>query len=84
MPESYDYIDPSHYKKYPVESIDMMESVFGAEAVIHFCYCSAFKYRMRAGSKPDQPVDRDFNKENWYLAKAKELELKLQNKNNHG
>lgn len=34
---------------------------------------TAFKYRMRLGTKPDNPMDQDLVKERWYLAKAKEL-----------
>lgn len=34
---------------------------------------TAFKYRMRLGTKPDNPMDQDLAKERWYLAKAKEL-----------
>lgn len=28
---------------------------------------------MRIGSKPDQPIERDLEKANWYLKKAFEL-----------
>lgn len=31
------------------------------------------KYRMRMGTKPDQPIERDLEKANWYLNKAKKL-----------
>jgi hypothetical protein len=34
---------------------------------------TAFKYRMRAGAKPDNPIEQDLAKERWYLAKAEEL-----------
>lgn len=73
LKEQYDYINPDHYKQYPVEVIDMMVSIFGKEAVINYCYCCAFKYRLRAGTKPNQPIERDYEKEKWYLNKAKEL-----------
>ena len=33
----------------------------------------AFKYRMRMGEKPEQPIDRDLEKEKWYINKANEL-----------
>ena len=76
LKEAYDHVNPDHYKDYPVEVIDMMDAVFGTQAVINYCYCCAFKYRMRAGKKPDQPIERDYEKEKWYLNKAKELESK--------
>jgi hypothetical protein len=34
---------------------------------------NAFKYRMRLGDKPDQPVERDLAKAKWYEAMAKDL-----------
>lgn len=74
MTTDYDYVNhPSHYKKFSVETIDMMVAIWGAEAVAKHCEMCAFKYRMRAGEKPDQPVDRDLEKANWYLEKAKSL-----------
>jgi hypothetical protein len=66
---------PTHYTAYPVETIDMMISVFGIESVIKFCYINAFKYRMRMGMKDE--IGTDFAKEKWYLNKAKELEKKI-------
>ena len=35
---------------------------------------------MRAGKKPDQPIERDYEKERWYLNKAKQLNEKLTSK----
>jgi hypothetical protein len=54
--------------------IDMMLSIYGKEAVIHFCLLNSFKYRMRAGHKDD--AVRDIEKALWYEKKAKELEIK--------
>jgi hypothetical protein len=34
---------------------------------------TAFVYRMRMGTKPDNPFEQEFAKEEWNLAKAKEL-----------
>lgn len=67
---------PQHYNNYDVEVIDMMEKVFGKEATITFCKLNAFKYRMRAGTKPGQSADKDLNKERWYLDKMNELRQK--------
>jgi hypothetical protein len=63
-----------HYNQQPIEVIDMMLSIYGKEAVIHFCLLNSFKYRMRAGHKDD--AVRDIEKAVWYEKKAKELEIK--------
>jgi hypothetical protein len=75
--EEYNYTDPNHYRRYPVEVIDQMERVFGTKALVIFCQLNAFKYRSRMGTKPGQPFERDLEKEDWYLTKAEELRLKL-------
>jgi hypothetical protein len=69
----FDPIDPSHYKQYPIEIIDMMVKVFGKERVADYCLVNAYKYRMRMGLKPGQPVEQDLEKEKWYLKKYNEL-----------
>ena len=58
---------PAHYNDYDVEVIEMMERIFGHEAVINFCRLNAFKYRMRAGHKDGNSLTQDLNKERWYL-----------------
>ena len=60
-----------HYNLYPIETIDMMLSVFGREAVANFCLINAFKYRMRLGLKDD--TQEDLKKEQWYLNLYKDL-----------
>lgn len=71
--KNYDYINPKHYKSGSKEIIEMMVDIWGAEAVALHCEMCAFKYRMRLGKKPDQPIDRDLEKAKWYESKAKEL-----------
>jgi len=68
---------PSHYNNYDVEVIDMMERVFGPYDTYAFCKLNAFKYRMRAGTKPGQDTAKDLKKEQWYLNKAEELKKHL-------
>ena len=65
---------PAHYKVGGRECIDVMVEEFGVQAVIDFCKCNAFKYKWRAGLKPDNPYDQDMAKAEWYKNKAKELE----------
>lgn len=75
--ESYDYINPSHYQNMSKEVWEMMVDVWGVEAFIAHCEMCAFKYRLRLGTKPEQPIQRDLDKANWYESKAKELKSKL-------
>lgn len=73
----YDFINPDHYKKGSMEVIEMMEEIWGVEKLIAHCEMCAFKYRMRLGEKPDQPIERDLEKANWYENKARELRQEL-------
>ena len=80
MSDNYDYINPAHYKNYSYEVIDMMERVYGTTAVVIHCELTAWKYRMRAGTKPDQPYERDLENEKWYLDRANTLREKVRKK----
>jgi hypothetical protein len=73
----YDFVNPEHYKRGNMEVIDMMKLLWGTEALILHCEMSAFKYRMRAGTKPDQPIERELEKARWYDEKAKKLRYEL-------
>ena len=64
---------PDHYNLYSVECIDMMVKIWGAEVAAMWCEMTAFKYRMRMGLKPDNPVEQDLAKERWYLEMADRL-----------
>lgn len=78
MADKYEHVNhPKHYNNYSVEVIDMMEAIYGVEATIIFCEMTAFKYRMRVGTKSDNSVEQDLQKERWYLNKAKELRAKI-------
>jgi hypothetical protein len=60
---NYDYINPNHYKtEKGIESIDVIEAF-----ELDFCLGNAVKYILRAGKKPDQPIERDLEKAIWYL-----------------
>ncbi len=63
MKKPYDYINPNHYKtEKGIESIDVIEAF-----ELDFCLGNAVKYILRAGKKPDQPIERDLEKAIWYL-----------------
>lgn len=70
----YEHVNhPNHYNNYSIEVIDMMKAIWGTDNLITFCEMNAFKYRMRLGTKPNNSIEQDINKEKWYLNKAKEL-----------
>lgn len=64
---------PSHYETGQFECIDVMQEVFGLEAVQNFCICNAFKYLYRFKRKNGL---EDIQKAQWYLCKYYELEGK--------
>lgn len=72
---------PSHYNQYDIEVIDMIIKIWGPEAAALWCDITAFKYRMRMGTKPDNSIEQDIKKEQWYLKKSKEIRENLINKN---
>lgn len=66
-----DTINPSHYKdSCSLECIEAMELAYGAEGILYFCLCNAFKYLWRHKYKNGE---EDLNKAEWYLAKAREV-----------
>lgn len=63
--QSYDFVnEPDHYNG--LECIENMRSLYGDEAVRHFCICNAYKYRFRKGKKPGCDSDQDEQKAYWY------------------
>lgn len=88
--QNYEMVNhPKHYNNYDVEVVDMMEKIWGTKATMEWCKMTAYKYRMRMGTKPGEndsteamkaKLLEDFNKEQWYLKKADELKSKLLDK----
>ena len=79
---AYEMVDhPTHYNQYDIEVIDMIIKIWGPEAAALWCDITAFKYRMRMGTKPDNSIEQDIKKEQWYLKKSKEIRENLINKN---
>lgn len=64
---------PKHYNQYDMETIVMMEKIWGKDAVFLWCEMTAFKYRMRMGLKEGNPIEQDLAKEKWYLDRAKQI-----------
>lgn len=75
----YDNINPNHYKQGSKEVIEMMELIWGKEALISYCEMNAFKYRMRIGNKPNQPIEQELEKAKWYEEKAKKVRQEIEN-----
>lgn len=74
----YEWVsNPKHYNNYDVEVIDMIEKIWGTYLAAVWCQITAFKYRMRMGTKPDNDFSQDLKKEVWYLNKYHELTEKL-------
>lgn len=62
---------PAHYADTcSLECIQVMELVFGREAVINFCNCNAFKYMWRFKHKSGE---EDLQKTDWYINKSLDL-----------
>lgn len=66
---------PDHYKVGDYECLDVMESLYGLDAVINFCMLNAFKYQWRCNRKND--CKEDLQKARWYNKKALELMDKM-------
>lgn len=62
---------PKHYEGYTsLECIEVMQLVFGEEAVRNFCLCNAFKYLWRYKNKNGV---EDIQKAGWYLDHVKKI-----------
>lgn len=77
LDKHYDFVNPSYYKKGSKEIWEMMVDIWGIEKYIAHCEMCAFKYRLRLGLKPEQPLERDLDKAKWYESKADELRNSL-------
>lgn len=72
--QKYEMVNhPTHYNNYDKEVIEMMIDIWGKDETAIFCKLNAFKYRMRMGTKPDNDIEQDINKEKWYLEKFNQL-----------
>lgn len=66
--EDYEMVNhPQHYNLYSEETIEIMKDIYGPDAVALWSEMTAFKYRMRMGTKPGSPVEQDLEKEEVYL-----------------
>lgn len=63
-----DAINPLHYKKYPIEAIELIEMIQDP------CIANAIKYLWRAGDKGN--MEEDLAKAEWYLERYKKNQEK--------
>ena len=66
---------PNYYNRYSVEVVEMARRIWGDEAMKTAAEITAFIYRMRAGIKPDNPIEQDLAKEEFWLNYAKKINI---------
>ena len=70
----YDYINPEHYVQDDGrQTWEHMVDEFGEYETAVFCKLNAYKYADRIGKKPNEDVEREQKKIDWYTTKAGEL-----------
>lgn len=70
----YDYINPSHYvQEDGRQTWEHMVDEFGEYETAIFCKLNAYKYADRMGKKPNEDIEREKKKIQWYKDKAAEL-----------
>lgn len=76
---NYEFVKhPQHYKQpNRKECIEEMIDLFGIENTIKFCEMNAYKYQYRKGRKPDNSIEQEESKIQWYEDKAQELRGRL-------
>lgn len=74
MEESYEKVNhPIHYNRYSVEAVEMARRIWGDEALKTAAEITAFFYRMRMGLKPENPIEQELEKEEFWLNYSKTL-----------
>lgn len=77
--DTYDYINPQHYVQDDgKQTWERMIDDFGLEETAIFCKLNAYKYKDRMGKKPNEDVEREMKKIQWYEDKAEELYAQLE------
>lgn len=74
----YEYVhSPAHYvQEDGRETWERMLDLWTLEEVALWCEMTVFKYEDRLGKKPNETIDRDQGKIDWYTKKAEELRAK--------
>lgn len=66
-----------HYATDRINDIVKMERIWGTYETMVWCEITSFKYRMRIGKKPGQPLEQELIKAGWYADMAQILSKKL-------
>lgn len=73
--ENYEMVNhPSHYNRYPIEAVEMARRIWGDSAMKTAAEITAFFYRMRLGLKPENSVEQDLAKEEFWLDYARRID----------
>lgn len=76
--EKYEMVNhPSHYNRYSIEAVEMARRIWGDKAMKTAAEITAFFYRMRLGLKPENSVEQELAKEEFWLDYAKKIESNL-------
>lgn len=65
---------PDYYNRYDTEVVEMARKIWGTETMKKVAQVTAFIYRMRAGIKPENPIEKDLAKEQWWLDYGRSLD----------
>lgn len=80
--DNYDYVRPSHYVQDDGrETWERMLDMWSKEEVALWMEMTVFKYQDRIGKKPNEDIEREQNKIDWYNDKAKELREEIAKEN---
>ena len=72
--KNYEMVNhPSHYNRYPIEAVEMARRIWGDEAMKTAAEITAFFYRMRLGLKPENSVQQELAKEEFWLNYAQKM-----------
>lgn len=70
--EEYDYIKPSHYQLWEgMVPFELHRRLLEPEEYIGFLKGNILKYKLRLGTKPSEPIDRDLEKIKVYQEELK-------------
>lgn len=79
--EKYEMVEhPQHYQLYE-EVVEMINKVAGPFVASMWCKWNGFKYRMRMGTKPNNPIEQELGKEKKYLDLYEKYKQQWRNNN---
>jgi hypothetical protein len=71
--DDYDYVNPQHYQLWDgMKAFELHKNLLSKDEYIGYLKGNILKYKLRAGMKPNEPLERD-------IAKMKEYQEELKN-----